>query len=79
MEHGNHKPEFFGSTTIGERGQVVIPVEAREKLGLDKGEKLLVMGVRGETLMLAKFSTFQKISEQMGKRQEAINNMLKEM
>lgn len=35
--------KFFGSATIGERGQVVIPAEAREALGYAPGDKLLVM------------------------------------
>ena len=34
---------FFGSVTVGERGQVVIPAEARKKLGITSGEKLVVM------------------------------------
>jgi AbrB family looped-hinge helix DNA binding protein len=78
MEHGNHKPEFFGSTTMGERGQIVIPAEAREKLDLKKGEKLLVMGVHGETLMLVKFNTFEKLSDKLARRQEEIKKILEE-
>jgi AbrB family looped-hinge helix DNA binding protein len=35
---------FFGSVTIGERGQVVIPVEARKRFQLEPGDRLLVMG-----------------------------------
>ena len=35
--------KFFGSATIGERGQVVIPAEAREELGFAPGDKLLVV------------------------------------
>ncbi len=34
--------KFFGSVTVGERGQVVIPADAREELGLSPGDKLLV-------------------------------------
>ncbi len=33
---------FAGAVTVGERGQVVIPAEAREKLAIEAGEKLLV-------------------------------------
>jgi AbrB family looped-hinge helix DNA binding protein len=33
---------FMGAATVGERGQVVIPAEAREALGIHPGEKLLV-------------------------------------
>ncbi|GMV37847.1 MAG: hypothetical protein AMXMBFR61_23550 [Fimbriimonadales bacterium] len=34
---------FYGSVTVGERGQVVIPAEARHELGYNPGDKLLVM------------------------------------
>lgn len=34
---------FFGSSTVGERGQVVIPAEAREEFGIQAGDKLMVM------------------------------------
>lgn len=39
------KPDdcFYGSTTVGERGQIVIPAEAREDMGIRPGDKLLVM------------------------------------
>lgn len=33
---------FMGSVTVGERGQVVIPAEARERLEIKSGDKLLV-------------------------------------
>lgn len=36
--------QFFGSVTVGERGQVVIPAEARKRLDIQPGDKLLVMG-----------------------------------
>ena len=35
-------PKFYGSVTVGERGQVVIPVEARKEFELEPGAKLLV-------------------------------------
>ena len=42
------KPEqcevFMGAVTVGERGQVVIPAEARKELDIHTGDKLLVMG-----------------------------------
>lgn len=31
----------FGSTVVGPRGQIVIPVEARKELGMDVGTRLL--------------------------------------
>lgn len=35
---------FFGSATVGERGQIVIPAEARKRYGIHPGDKVLVMG-----------------------------------
>jgi AbrB family looped-hinge helix DNA binding protein len=34
---------FYGSATVGERGQVVIPADARSELGIAPGDKLLIM------------------------------------
>lgn len=34
---------FYGSATVGERGQVVIPAEARNELEIKPGDKLLIM------------------------------------
>jgi AbrB family looped-hinge helix DNA binding protein len=37
------KPTFYGSTTVGERGQIVLPIKLRKDLDINKGDKLLVM------------------------------------
>jgi len=34
---------FFGTVNVGERGQVVIPAEARKKLDIHTGDKLIIM------------------------------------
>ena len=34
---------FYGTATVGERGQLVIPAEARNDLGIRPGDKLLIM------------------------------------
>ncbi len=34
---------FYGSATVGERGQIVIPAEARHELGINPGDKVLIM------------------------------------
>lgn len=33
---------FYGSATVGDRGQIVIPAQARSALGIKPGDKLLV-------------------------------------
>ena len=45
-------PKFYGAATVSERGQVVIPIEARKELGLESGSKLLVFGDRRGTSLM---------------------------
>lgn len=48
-------PIFYGSTIVGERGQVVIPAEARRDLDITPATKLLVLGSpHKDILILAK-------------------------
>ena len=48
-------PKLYGSTTVGERGQVVIPAEARRDFHLTPATKLLVFGgPGGEALIFTK-------------------------
>jgi AbrB family looped-hinge helix DNA binding protein len=37
------KGKIFGSVTVGERGQVVIPVEVRKLFKIKTGDKLIVL------------------------------------
>jgi len=43
------KPEFYGSTTVGERGQIVLPAKLRKAFKVRQGDKLLVIGMPGGT------------------------------
>ncbi len=36
--------KHYGSATVGERGQVVLPSEVRKRFGIEAGEKLIVLG-----------------------------------
>ena len=40
--------KFYGTATVGEKGQIVIPVEARNSIDLKVGDKLLVMSGPGK-------------------------------
>jgi len=55
---------FYGSVTLGERGQVVIPAEARKQHGLHPGDKLLVFRQpHGQGLMLARVEDVRAVVE----------------
>lgn len=35
---------FYGTVTVGERGQVVVPAKARRDFGIETGDHLLILG-----------------------------------
>ncbi|HEX3099604.1 MAG TPA: AbrB/MazE/SpoVT family DNA-binding domain-containing protein [Patescibacteria group bacterium] len=57
--------EFYGTTTIGERGQIVIPQEARKAMKLKNADKLLAFGMGNDMLVLAKVSQLQKFAKNL--------------
>lgn len=44
---------FYGAVTVSERGQIVIPAQARRDLNIRPGDKLLVLGDPAQGLALA--------------------------
>jgi len=53
-------PKFYGAVTVGERGQVAIPAEARREMGIEPSEKLLAFGNPTKQVLLlvkAEFAT----------------------
>jgi AbrB family looped-hinge helix DNA binding protein len=75
-------PKFYGSTTVGERGQVVIPAEARRDFNITPSTKLLVFGSRGHGgIMLTNAENVSKLitmATGMLERLEALQKSLKE-
>ncbi len=40
--HSNHT--LYGVATVGPKGQIVIPVDARKRLGVEPGDKIVIVG-----------------------------------
>lgn len=56
----------MGVVTVGERGQIVIPTNARRAGKIKAGDKLLVFsGPHPDTLVVATTETFDRITEHM--------------
>jgi AbrB family looped-hinge helix DNA binding protein len=52
--------KFYGSVTVSERGQIVIPADARKDFNIKTGDKLLVFGDMERGLGIATFGIMQK-------------------
>ena len=64
------KDKVYGTTTIGAKGQVVIPAQARKELNLKPGDQLLVMGKFGKVLGLMKTEAMSQFVETVMKNLE---------
>lgn len=60
--------KLYGTTTVGAKGQVVIPAEARRDLKLKPGDQLLVVGKMGKVLGLIKSQELDSFIETMMKK-----------
>lgn len=63
---------LIGSTVVGERGQIVIPKEFREKLELKSGETLVVMHNGHGPILLFPASQMQDFVKSMSDRIESV-------
>lgn len=75
--HSHDHKHFYGTTTLGEKGQVVVPAEARKAMGLKTGDKLLVFGMSKSMVALAKFEQLEHIAEKLSHRLEGLRKILK--
>ena len=59
--NGKH---MFGLVTVGDKGQIVIPVRARRVFGIRPGDQLMVLGDEGKGLALMDARLFISIAEE---------------
>ncbi|HUY01347.1 MAG TPA: AbrB/MazE/SpoVT family DNA-binding domain-containing protein [Candidatus Deferrimicrobium sp.] len=78
------EPKFFGSTTVGDRGQIVLPAELRKEYKIEAGDKLLVIGMPGEDrvgyghIMLLKAEVLNQFLTLIEVQKSAIKKILDE-
>lgn len=61
----NRKNLCCGSTKVGSRGQIVIPLEVRKKFNIKEGELLFVVE-NGSHIKLLKQELVSKLVEELG-------------
>ncbi len=55
--------KFYGAVKVGERGQIVVPADARSDFGIAAGDRLLVFGDLESGLWVAPVSVLQRSME----------------
>ena len=65
---------IFGTVKVGERGQIVIPREARDKFDIKAGDTLIVLGDEKWGLAVTKSDVLQKFAADIYKKMEESTN-----
>ena len=56
---------LFGIVTVGDKGQIVIPVKARKIFEINPGDSLVVLGDEGTGIALMKSDGFLKMADKI--------------
>lgn len=71
MPHGKHVlgklqgRRVFGTAKVGERGQIVIPKEARSFFGIQPGDTLLILGSDSQGLIVSKPEVLDRVAQEI--------------
>ena len=68
----NKQQRVFGTAKVGERGQIVIPKEARELFGIKPGDTLLILGEAETGLIVSRPEVLNNLANAL------LNNVKKE-
>ena len=63
---------IFGTAKVGEKGQIVIPKEARKVFGIDPGDTLLILGDEKNGIIVTKPEVIENVAA------EILGNLQKE-
>lgn len=69
---GKTKQRVFGTAKVGDRGQIVIPKEARDFYGINPGDTLLLLGDEETGLIVTRPEVLNNLANQI------LNNVKKE-
>ena len=61
---GNSR-RVFGTAKVGDRGQIVIPKEARELFGIQPGDTLLILGEAETGLIVSRPEVLNNLANQI--------------
>ena len=66
----------FGTAKVGDRGQIVIPKEAREMFNIRPGDTLLILGEEEKGLIVSRPEVLRELADQIfeGGRKEVKND-----
>lgn len=71
MPQGKHilgrspMPRVFGTAKVGDRGQIVIPKEARDYFNIRSGDTLLILGSESQGLVISRPEVLDRVAQEI--------------
>ena len=71
MPQGKHilgrypTPRVFGTAKVGDRGQIVIPKEARDYFNIRSGDTLLILGSESQGLVISRPEVLDRVAQEI--------------
>ena len=62
---GKNKQRVFGTAKVGDRGQIVIPKEAREFFNIHPGDTLLILGSERQGLVVSRPEVLDRVAQEI--------------
>lgn len=79
MKHVMPDIQLLGTVTVGPKGQVVIPAEARERMNVAPGDKLVALYVnKKNTVCFTTQHELQAMIDRMGAHIDGLRQVLKD-
>lgn len=73
-----HAKKLYGTATVGSKGQVVIPADAREELGIKTGDRLYVVNaMHGMGVVFLKEECLESMVEELTAQVENFRKLQK--
>lgn len=73
-----HDKQLYGTATVGTKGQIVIPADAREALCIEPGDKLYIAGSASRKVLFAlKEEQLQELVTKLTGELENVTELIK--
>lgn len=66
--------KMYGSVVVGSKGQVVIPKDVREELGISSGDTMMVLTKHGRAIGMIKSSDLEEFMAYMKQEMELLKS-----